>query len=163
MSPTPGPDYDVLMTSAQKQRYLELVVEYATAESLQSSESPEGREIDVDGLLTRAVCQIDHHTYLHYKVGRGVLGFCRDVDDVVALRVWLGVVAQADAEEDNADEARAKKRKKRNDGFPRWSNDNAEIVDQVAIWRRGWRERTDRVERARTRWMWTMDARKKEA
>lgn len=161
MPPTSGRGYDVLMTSAQKQRYLESVLEYATAEYLQSLGSPEEREIDVDGLLKRAVYRIDHHMFLHYRVGRGVLGFCRDVDDVVALRVWLGVVAQADAE-NNADEARARKRRKRDGGFPRWSNGNAEMVDQVATWRRGWRERTDRVERARMRWMWNMDARKKE-
>lgn len=150
------------MTSAQKQRYLELVLEYATAEFLQSSKLPVEGEIDVDGLLTRAACRINHHMYLHYKAGSGILGFCRDADDVVALRVWLGVVAQADAEDDNADDARARKRRKGDGGFPHWSNGNAEMVYQVAIWRRGWRKRIDRVERARVRWMWTLDAWKNE-
>ena len=161
-STTSRPEYDEFMTTARKRRYLELVLEYATAEYLQNSERPEEGELDVDGLLTRAVYRVDRHVYLHYTVGRGMLGFCRDVGDVVALREWLGVIAQAGSKDENANKTRARKRRKGICGFSRWPNDSNQMVDQVAIWRRAWNHRICRVESARLRWMWILDARKKE-
>jgi hypothetical protein len=158
------------MTEAQETRFLERVLGYVTAEYRQrnsplASGEPGGecgRGIDVDAPLARAVRQVEDHVYLHYRAGRGMLGFCRDVEDVVALRRWVGIVSAGDGEDDNENtngDRRARKRRKGVGGIC-WPQNGPEMVDQTAIWRRGWKERAERVDRARVRWMWVMDARR---
>lgn len=55
---------------------------------------------------------------------------------------------------------RQKQKRMRSGGWTGWPVDNPEMLDLVALWRKRWQERRERVDLVRAKWVWIMEERR---
>lgn len=146
-----------LMTDAQKQRYMTQVISHIDADMEALRETGlERDEREMDEALIRAFWRVEYHISLHYRVGKGILGFCRDERDLEELGSWLGDVYAGESRIGDGGEGGKGRKRKRDGGtgFSRWV-ECQEMSDMVSILRFRWKERKERIERVRS-WMSAM-------
>lgn len=174
--PTTRPKYAGLTTPSQRQQYQACVLEAlsetigslgSTGDDWDGSRSPLSTSTSTSPALTLAdvestvdeddiqfACyRVDYHIHLHERARSSMFSICRDIDDVWQLRGWQTEVRQLDREILGMD-VRGGKDEEDGDGLL--------DVHQMAVWRRGWRERERRVCEVRKTWAGILAERRKQ-
>lgn len=101
-----------------------------------------------------ACYRVDYHIHLHERARSNMFSLCRDIDDVWQLRGWQTEVRQLDREVLEMESA--------DDKIDGGDGDGLLDVHQMAVWRRGWRARENRVREVKKAWAGIVAERKRQ-
>lgn len=141
-----------IITLSQRQRYYELVEQHL------NRELDRPVKLDTDVSVVIAHYYVDAHIQRHYLDRRSMLALCRDEEDLEDLREWCwAMVEKCSIHYPDLVPYPA------GDSKVEWPNDdNDTMAHQEITWRRTWRARKVRVDKARAKWALIMAERRKE-
>ncbi|EAW12688.1 uncharacterized protein ACLA_011150 [Aspergillus clavatus NRRL 1] len=158
--PSPRRGYRALMSATQ--RHL-----YATAlEALEAGYA--NTDANAEDAALRARYALDLHIQVHLLVRRGVWTLCRSGEEVEEVRRWrwrVGVMDGLGGGDSRGQEmdGQGQGRKRLTLGGGRGgSNVSAMEMYQLALWKRGWMARRQRVAEARMKWAAIVEERRRQ-
>ncbi|GIJ85862.1 hypothetical protein Asppvi_004726 [Aspergillus pseudoviridinutans] len=147
------PGYQRLMTPAQHESYSTALEELTEREA--------GRGEESGALFARYM--LDFHIHVHYLSRRGMLTLCRDVEEVHEMRRWRWRVALVDDVLAGAEYPGKGCTRGGGKRGVRPPNENPHLsMYQMALWRRRWLARRQRVDEVRLKWAAIVEERRKQ-